>query len=104
DVLRLAWAALTRVVDAEGVVVMFGCSSFAGTDPAPYAEGMALLAARHLGPAALRPSAKVNEILTLQGRPQDPKRGMAQLPPLLRTYLAMGGWVGDHAVVDRDLG
>jgi putative hemolysin len=26
------------------------------------------------------------------------------MPPLLRTYLAMGGWVSDHAVVDRDLG
>ena len=23
--------------------------------------------------------------------------------PLLRTYLVMGGWVSDHAVVDRDL-
>jgi putative hemolysin len=26
------------------------------------------------------------------------------MPPLLRSYLAMGGWVSDHAVVDRDLG
>lgn len=104
DALRLAWAAMTRVVDAEGVSVMFGCSSFAGTDPAPYAEGLALLAARYLGPAELRPARKVNETLTLPDHPHDPKRGMAQLPALLRTYLAMGGWVGDHAVVDRDLG
>ena len=22
------------------------------------------------------------------------------MPPLLRSYLAMGGWVSDHAVVD----
>jgi putative hemolysin len=29
---------------------------------------------------------------------------MQSMPPLLRTYLAMGGWVSDHAVVDRDLG
>jgi L-ornithine Nalpha-acyltransferase len=28
---------------------------------------------------------------------------MLTMPPLLRTYLAMGGWVSDHAVVDRDL-
>ena len=26
------------------------------------------------------------------------------MPPLLRTYLAMGGWVGRHAVLDRGLG
>ena len=25
------------------------------------------------------------------------------MPPLLRSYPAMGGWVSDHAVVDRDL-
>ena len=29
--------------------------------------------------------------------------GQAGLPPLLRTYLGMGGWVSDHAVVDREL-
>lgn len=28
----------------------------------------------------------------------------AQMPPLLRSYLAMGGWVSDHAVVDAELG
>ena len=28
----------------------------------------------------------------------------AALPALLRAYLALGGWVSDHAVVDRDLG
>ena len=25
------------------------------------------------------------------------------MPPLLRTYLSMGGWVSDHAVVDRQM-
>ena len=28
---------------------------------------------------------------------------MLTMPPLLRTYLMMGGWVSDHAVVDTDL-
>jgi putative hemolysin len=31
----------------------------------------------------------------------DAKRAHAVMPPLLRTYLMMGGWVSDHAVVDR---
>ena len=26
---------------------------------------------------------------------------MSLMPPLLRTYLGMGGWVSDHAVIDR---
>jgi putative hemolysin len=25
------------------------------------------------------------------------------MPPLLRSYLAMGGWVSDHAVLDKAL-
>lgn len=104
DVLRLAWAALTRVVDAEGVAVLFGCSSFAGTDASPYAEGLALLAARHLGPQPFLPGKKANENIVLAGIVGDMRKGLVQLPPLLRTYLAMGGWVGDHAVIDRDLG
>ena len=37
-------------------------------------------------------------------QPPDRQRGLRLLPPLLRTYLMMGGWVSDHAVVDRDLG
>lgn len=33
----------------------------------------------------------------------DPRRGAEQMPSLLRSYLAMGGWVGDHAVIDREM-
>jgi len=36
-------------------------------------------------------------------RKPDIKRAMLAMPPLLRTYLMMGGWVSDHAVVDHDL-
>jgi hypothetical protein len=25
------------------------------------------------------------------------------MPPLLRSYIGMGGWVSDHAVVDRTM-
>ena len=39
----------------------------------------------------------------LRRRKPDAKRAMSGMPPLLRTYLMMGGWVSDHAVVDRDL-
>ncbi len=28
---------------------------------------------------------------------------MLKMPPLLRSYQLMGGWVSDHAVVDTDL-
>jgi putative hemolysin len=105
DVLRLAWGALARIVDGQGVGMLFGCSSFAGTDPAPYAGAFALLAQAHVAPAAVAPGVKATEVVRFgAGAPVDRLRALAAMPPLLRTYLGMGGWVSDHAVIDRDLG
>lgn len=103
DALRLAWAALTRIVETEGVVQMFGCSSFAGVDPGSHTDALAFLAAHHLGPAADRPGRRAPETVPLVPAAHDPRRALMQMPPLLRSYLAMGGWVSDHAVIDRDL-
>jgi putative hemolysin len=105
DILRLAWALMTRLVDREGVRLLFGCSSFAGTDPAPYEAAYALLRARHLGPECWRPRARAAEIHRFpESAPRpEPRQALQAMPPLLRTYLTMGGWVSDHAVVDRQL-
>jgi len=31
------------------------------------------------------------------------KLALRHMPPLLRSYLVMGGWVSDHAVIDNEL-
>ncbi len=98
DVLRMVWAALTAHVDARGVGLLFGCASFAGTDPGVYGRALSRLA-RHSGPDHLRPMARCVAFPLASERPSGP----APLPPLLRTYLAMGGWVGDALVVDPAL-
>ncbi|MBU9698338.1 GNAT family N-acetyltransferase [Rhodobacteraceae bacterium HSP-20] len=103
EVLRMAWAALTRIVDGESVGMMSGCSSFDGADPLRHGDALALLASRHLGPPHLRPRKGRAEAVAMRPEPHDGRAALAQMPPLLRTYLAMGGWVGDHAVIDRDL-
>ena len=103
DILRIAWAALTAYVDNSGVEMLFGCSSFEGTDPAPYLDAFALLKARHLAPARWVPRVKAPEVYRYAARLRrkvDLKKANAAMPPLLRTYLLMGGWVSDHAVVD----
>lgn len=100
DVLRVAWGALTQVVDARAVALLFGCTSFAGTDPQRYGRAFARLQANHLGPDHLRPRAAGGPVIPFA---QVPPGGNDPLPPLLRTYLAMGGWVGDHAVIDRKM-
>lgn len=98
DVLRVAWGALTRVVDTQGIAMLFGCSSFAGTDPAPYGKVFGRLVGKHTGPCDLRPLPKARDIIPFA---DVPPQGANPMPPLLRTYLAMGGWVSDHAVVDH---
>lgn len=108
DVLRVAWGAMTSYVDTHGVDLLFGCSSFHGTERDTYMEAFALLKERHLGPKRWLPRVKAPSVFRfaakLRLRKPNLKAAMRVMPPLLRTYLVMGGWVSDHAVVDRDLG
>ena len=107
DVLRIAWGAMTGYVDDNGVEMLFGCSSFHGTKADEYMDAFALLKARHIAPKHWLPRVKAPKIfpyakrLTIK-RP-DMKKALGKMPPLLRTYLSMGGWVSDHAVVDPDM-
>lgn len=107
DAIRLAWGALGTIVAAEGAEMLFGCSSFAGCDPDAHSDAFAMLCARHLAPRRWHPRVKAPDVFrlarALRLRQPDPRRAMAAMPPLLRSYLAMGGWVSDHAVVDRAL-
>lgn len=104
EIVRAAWAALTRMVDGEGVVLFMGCSSFAGTDPSRHARAFQALTLRSVGPAARLPGQRAPETVPLgEIRGEGGLRGAAGLPPMLRAYLSMGGWVGDHVVIDRDL-
>lgn len=119
DALRLAWAGVSVRVERAGAVLLFGCPSFPGTDPARHDAAFACLAAQHIAPDAERVGRKARDTVPLAGPPAgpsadppadpaagraqvpDPRRGQRALPPLLRSYLALGGTVSDHAVVDR---
>lgn len=103
--LRAAWGLLARVVDGEGVGLLFGCASFEGADPATHRAALALLGRDHLAPAAWAPGrgAPGTVDLAALGDQPDALAGRRAMPPLLRSYLAMGGWVGPHAVIDRAL-
>lgn len=106
DTLRAAWAAITQYVDARGAGLLFGCASFAGCDPLSHRAALSLLARRHLGPAALQPGRRAPQThsLTPCDTPGcDARQAMGQVPPLLRSYLRMGGWVSDHAVIDPQM-
>ncbi|MFV0385704.1 GNAT family N-acetyltransferase [Paracoccus sp. (in: a-proteobacteria)] len=107
EILRMAWAAMAEYVDSTGVEMLFGCSSFFGTEPEDHADAFAMLKERYLAPRRWLPRVKAPKVFrfarALRLRQPDPRRAMAGMPPLLRSYLAMGGWVSDHAVVDPAL-
>ncbi|WP_375281969.1 GNAT family N-acetyltransferase [Pseudooctadecabacter sp.] len=103
DVVRLAWGMLARIVDARGGKLLFGCSSFSGVDAQAYADCFDLLAARHVSGTVGVKAAEVLEFAANAGPLKDRRAALAKVPPLLRTYLSMGGWVSDHAVIDRDM-
>lgn len=105
DILRTAWAAITAYVDAKNVKMLFGCSSFHGTEAEAHLGAFALLKAHHLAPRKYLPAIKAPKVFSFSGLlPQpNPKAAQTSMPPLLRTYLMMGGWTSDHAVVDADL-
>lgn len=100
DLPRLTWAALARLVDAHRVGFLFGCASLPGADPARHRAALAALGQGHVGPAGLRPRPLGAGRVPL---PSAGKGNLAALPQLLRSYLALGGWVSDHAVIDRRL-
>ena len=66
-----------------------------------------MLKARHIAPKRWLPRVKAPKVfpyakrLTIK-RP-NMKNALSRMPPLLRTYLSMGGWVSDHAVVDPEM-
>ncbi|MGF1659152.1 MAG: GNAT family N-acetyltransferase [Rubrimonas sp.] len=107
DVLRSAWGAMTDYVEKNAVGMLFGCSSFHGVDEDEYMDAFALLKERHLAPPRWLPRVKAPKVfrfaLKLRLKRPDMKLAMRRMPPLLRTYLVMGGWVSDHAVIDHDL-
>lgn len=106
DILRVAWAAMARFVEEEGVEMLFGCSSFHGTDARSYHDAFAMLKERHLAPKRWLPRVKAPNVFRFArrlGRKPDAATALRTMPPLLRGYLTMGGWVSDHAVVDTDM-
>jgi putative hemolysin len=106
-ILGAAWKAMTRYVDEQGVAMIFGCSSFYGVDADAYMDAFALLRERHLAPKRWLPRVKAPKVFRFARIPRlsrpDMSLALRRMPPLLRYYLMMGGWVSDHAVIDDNL-
>ena len=103
-VMQLLWRGIAAYVFHYGIDLMFGCASLAGTNPDALAGELTYLATHHMAPEAIRPRALPSRYVEMRREPAgttDPKRAMLRLPPLIKGYLRLGGFVGDGAVIDE---
>ncbi len=102
--MQLLWRGIAAYVFHYQVDLMFGCASLPGIDPDALAPELTYLYHNHLAPPAVRPRALPHRYVEMRRmRPDslDARRIPMQLPPLIKGYLRLGGFVGDGAVIDR---
>lgn len=102
--MQLLWGAIAQFVFHHDVSLMFGCASLHGVDPEALALPLSYLHHFHLAPEELRPRALPELHVPMDFLPAgeiDQKRALSELPPLVKGYLRLGGFVGDGAVVDH---
>lgn len=102
-VMQLLWRGIAAYVFHHGIDVMFGCASLTGTNPDALAEELTYLALHHSAPEAIRPKALPELYVEMRRLPPEaihPKQALMRLPPLIKGYLRLGGFVGDGAVID----
>jgi len=113
-VMQLLWRGLGLYIARHNVALMFGCASLPGTDPEALKVPLSYLYHHHLAPPALRTKALPERYVDMKILPReafnpdtafaelklDPRSGSNSLPPLIKGYIRVGGFVGDGAVVD----
>jgi len=102
--LQLLWDGIAAYVFRHDIALMFGCASLPGTDLDALADQLTYLHAFHLAPEELRPRALTERFVEMRRKdPEtiDKRATLAALPPLVKGYLRLGGFVGDNAVLDE---
>jgi putative hemolysin len=102
--MQLMWLGISTYVLHYDIGIMFGCASLAGTNVDAVAQQLSYLYHFHLAPEAFRPRALPGRHagMNLIAKDDiDPRRALAALPPLIKGYLRLGGFVGDGAVIDE---
>jgi putative hemolysin len=102
--MQLLWRGIAAYVFYHQIDLMFGCASLPGVDPEALAVPLSYLYYHHLAPPALRPRALASryvDMRRLATNAIEPTKSLAELPPLIKGYLRLGGFVGDGAVIDR---
>ena len=106
-IMQLLWRGIAAYVFHYKIDLLFGCGSLPGIDPDELALPLSYLHHSHLAPPELRPRALPALYVPMDRlAPEaiDRKQALRDLPPLIKGYLRLGGFVGDGAVVDPEFG
>ncbi len=101
--MQMLWRGIAGYVRTHNIDLMFGCASLPGTDPKALALPLSYLYHHHLAPEDIRPRALpelYTEMNLLPASAINARRALVALPPLIKGYLRLGGFVGDGAVID----
>lgn len=101
--MQLLWRGIAHYVFHYNIQLMFGCASLPGTDVKNLALPLSYLHQHHLAPPALRARALPHRFVDMNILPSgsyDGRKALNEVPPLIKGYLRLGGFVGDGAVVD----
>lgn len=97
------WTGLAHYIAARQIDVLFGVASLKGADVAQHAAVLSLLHHRHRAPSDLRPRAlDFQDMALIPETDIDRRAAMVAMPSLIKSYLRLGGMVGDGAYIDRD--
>lgn len=102
--MQLLWRGIASYIFLHRIDVLFGCGSLPGTDPDALADQLTYMHHNHLAPPALRIRALPDRYVEMQRTDPhvlDHRACLNKLPPLIKGYLRLGGYVGDGAVVDE---
>jgi putative hemolysin len=102
--MQLLWRGIAAYVFTHNIDLMFGCASLPGTDVDALAAELTYLYANHLAPPDIRLRAlphRYVEMCRMDPAEIDARQVLVGLPPLIKGYLRLGGFVGDGAVVDQ---
>ena len=100
---HLLWLGLGEYVFKRNIAIIIGVASFHGTDPTPSSSALSLLSHKFSAPKNLNFKALISSSLDMNMMPLeelDQRKGMQQMPSLLKAYLRMGAKVGNGAFVD----
>ena len=102
--MQLLWQAIAEYVNCFDIKVLFGCASIPGTKPEKMSLILSYLHHNHLAPKLLRPKALSSRYVNMNSLPKDKivvAEALKDLPPLIKGYLRLGGYIGEGAVIDK---